>query len=267
LKIRCKKCFKVLKPNEEYCTNCGEHSDEVAQYMQEKKHTLDAASKFKLALIIFLAVAFVGTGILMVSFALIQNKKYNTYDTNTCKAVSFLITSIVLLIFTLFSSFKDLKKLIFNGTIKELSLSLIMGALVIAIIIVLNYLSVNTRVIPNYMIDYLDDNIVFNVEGTWMSIPTLFISLVFSVISEEILIRKKLLDMLDEETLWSDASIIVVGAVITTLLNFSWLMSTEIILTMFILNIACNAIYIYTNQSLGVNILLRIIMICIIFII
>lgn len=266
MKFRCKNCYKVLKPNEEYCTHCGEHSDEVASYMTEEKHSLDAASKFKLSLIIFLAVAFVGTGILMVSFALIQNKRFNIYDTNTCKAISFLITSIVLFIFTIILSFKELDTLIFNGTIKQLQASCLIMLVVCGIIIVLNYLSTSTRAIPNYMIDFKNDNIIFSVDGNWMSIPTLLISLILSIISEEVLVRKRVIDMLDEETLLGDASTIIISSIIGTLLNFSWLMSTEIIISVFIMNLACSAIYIYTNRSLVINILFRIIMICLIFI-
>lgn len=267
MKIRCTKCYKVLKKNEEYCTHCGTHSDEVMNYMAQDKHELDSLAKFKLALIIFLAVAFVGTGVLMVSFAIIQNKNYGTYDMNTCKAISFFITSIVLFIVLILTNFKDLKTMIYNGNGNQLLGSFLIACLTIAILVILNYLSLNTRMISNYVIDFINDNIYFSVEGTWMTTTTLFIALVLGVFSEEIVFRKRLIDMLDDETLWSDIVIVIVSALLTTFLDFLWVMSTETVLCMFILNLVCSGIYIYTNRSLSVNIIMRILIICLIFII
>ncbi len=266
MKFRCKNCFKVLNKNEEYCTSCGEHSEEVAAYMAESKHELDSIAKLKLSLIMYLAIAFLGTGVLMITFAVIQNKNSSTYDMNACKGISFLISSIVLFIVMIAVNFKELKLMLFNGTTKQLGAALLVGILVMGIIGVLHYLSVNTRVIPNYMVDFLNGTIIFEVDGNWMSSTTLLISLLFSIVVEEIVFRKRLIDALDDETLLGDTAIVIISAIIATILDFMWLMSTETIITMFILNMAMNGIYMNTNRSIGINIILRVILICIIFI-
>ena len=143
---------------------------------------------------------------------------------------------------------------------------MLVGILVMGIIGVLHYLSVNTRVIPNYMVDFLNGTIIFEVDGNWMSSTTLLISLLFSIVVEEIVFRKRLIDALDDETLLGDTAIVIISAIIATILDFMWLMSTETIITMFILNMAMSGIYMNTNRSIGINIILRVILICIIFI-
>lgn len=267
MKIRCRNCYRVLNPNEEYCTHCGEHSDEMAQYMAEGKHELDAMAKFKLSLVIYICIAFLGTGILMISFALIQNRLAETYDTNTCKALSFVITSVVLLLTLIIINFKELKSMFFNGTKKQLLLAIIIGIISIAILVLVHNLSGYTRVIPNYISDYVDGKIVITTDILGVSSPFVVISLILSIISQEIVFRRRFIDALDEDTLLGDRSIILLGALVGTALDFIWIMSPETLLMTFVLNGLMSAIYIYTNRSIGINLILRIILICLILII
>ena len=45
MKIRCKNCYRVLNPNEEYCTACGEHSAAMQKAMITGDYGPDNAGK------------------------------------------------------------------------------------------------------------------------------------------------------------------------------------------------------------------------------
>lgn len=270
MKIRCKNCFKVLQPNEEYCTHCGEHSEEMAKVMHEKNHELDSMAKFKLAMILFLSVAFLGTGVFTVTFTLIFTKTTN-YNWEWIKTISsansIFITSASLLLVLIIIYNKELKKMIFNGNLQQLIGSIIVGVLVCAIIIVMSKLTSFTKIVPSYMTDYLDGNERFLPNGGGISVWRLFFSMVFVSICEEVILRKRLIDMLDDETLLGEKAIIVVATLLGTFLDFIWIMSLETIIMMLVLNMTLSVIYMNTNRSIGLNIILRIILITIIFII
>lgn len=267
MKIRCQNCYKVLKKNEEYCTHCGEHSDEVAMYMAEGKHELDATAKFKLSLIIYLCIAFAGTGVLMITFALVQNKLANTYDSNICKALSFIITSIVLFLVLVVINFKEIKTMLFNSTIKQLLLSLLIGMVAISIIVISSKLAFFLRIVPNYMLDFINDEIVLSTDVMNVSNIGVIIALLLSVVSQEIIFRRRLIDALDEDTLLGDKAVVIVSALVGTFLDFIWIMSIETIIMVFLLNILMSAIYINTNRSIAINIFLRMILICMVILI
>ena len=69
--------------------------------------------------------------------------------------------------------------------------------------------------------------------------------------------RKYLIDAFDDGTLLSDFWIIIISSLIATLGDFMWTMGVETIICSAILNLSMSAIYMYTNRSLGINILLR----------
>ena len=60
MKIRCKNCYRVLNENEEYCTSCGEHSLEMAEYMRTGIRKISQGEKLKTALLFFAFIAFIG---------------------------------------------------------------------------------------------------------------------------------------------------------------------------------------------------------------
>ena len=95
MKIRCKKCYHVLKPQEEYCTSCGEHSSEIEQLMKTGYIEISDKDKLKTALIIYALSAIFGNGIYMVILGLIQNKVMNSYNNLFCQSYALLISSIV----------------------------------------------------------------------------------------------------------------------------------------------------------------------------
>lgn len=66
MKIRCKNCYRVLNNNEEYCTKCGEHSDEIQRIMETGEIPTDEVASFKLHLYLYLGIAFLLNGALFV---------------------------------------------------------------------------------------------------------------------------------------------------------------------------------------------------------
>ena len=48
MKIRCKNCYRVLNPNEEYCTACGEHSVAMQKAMITGDYGPDTVGKLKI---------------------------------------------------------------------------------------------------------------------------------------------------------------------------------------------------------------------------
>lgn len=270
MKIRCTNCFKVLKPNENYCTHCGTYSEEMTKVMKEKSTELDSMAKFKLAMILFLSVAFLGTGIFTVTITLIYNKT-TEYQWSWIKTVasanSLLITSAALLLVILVLYHKEIKKSLFNGNLYQLLGAIVIGAFVIAIMIMMSKITSITKVIPSYMTDYLVGSERYLPNGGGINIWGLYLSMIFIAICEEIILRKRIIDMLDDETLLGEKSIIVCATLLITFLDFLWTMSLETVIMMLVLNVVLNAIYMYTNRSTCLNILLRIILVTLIFII
>lgn len=266
MKIRCKNCFKTLRPNEEYCTYCGEHSNEVAELMKKGVADIDSSTKLKLALVLYLALAFVGTGIFMVVFTLIYRKLgTSTWDFNV-SANSIMITSIVLLLVLCITYSKELKSMIFNGTIYQLGGSLLIGAIMIAGMFLLSKITTFTKIVPSYMTDYINggDRLLVENNGIF-SIILMYISMVAVIICEEIVFRRRLIDALDDDTLLNEKLILVLGAVFATILDFMWIMSLETLLMSLVLNFVMTLIYMNTNRSIGINIILRVILVTLVF--
>ncbi len=270
MKIRCNNCFKVLKPNEDYCTHCGTYSEEMAKIMKEKPSELDSMAKFKLAMILFLSIAFLGTGIFTVTITLIYTKT-TEYQWSWIKTVasanSLLITSAAFLTILLVLYHKEFKQSIFNGSLNQLLGSLVIGGLVVGIMVLMSKLTSVTKVIPSYMTDYLTGSERYLPNGGGINIWGLFFSMIFISICEELILRKRIIDMLDDETLLGEKLIIIVSTLLITFLDFLWTMSLETVILTLVLNLTLNAIYMYTNRSIGLNILLRIILITLIFLI
>lgn len=267
MKIRCKNCYRVLNQNEEYCTNCGEHSADMEKAMKTGHYENGVGEKLKIALIFYCFVAIIGNGIFRVIFGLIQKKINVNYQISTDvfgQANSLLVTSAALLCLLLIFYRKELKTMIFQGTIKQLLGSLFIGFMFVGIVVMLSKLTDITRVVPNFMIESLtSDRAAVEGTGAFQSI----LALIFIVISEEIVFRRRLIDAFDEGTMFGDITTIIITGVIATCLDFLWLMTVETLIISFVLNILMSAIYVYTNRSLGINILIRILLVVLVFII
>ena len=77
MKIRCKNCYRILNPNEEYCTSCGEYSEKMHKAMVTGDYGPDPVAKFKISFGIYAIAGFILCGIFQVIFALIENKMNN----------------------------------------------------------------------------------------------------------------------------------------------------------------------------------------------
>ena len=58
MKIRCRSCYRVLNNDEEYCTRCGAHSDEVKELMDSGITPIDEVAVAKQSIIMYLLIAF-----------------------------------------------------------------------------------------------------------------------------------------------------------------------------------------------------------------
>lgn len=269
MKIRCNNCYKVLKKNEEYCTHCGTHSEKMHDLMVYGTTEIDSAQEFKSSILWYLAIGFLGTGIFTIALALVYNN-FSSYAWDwilqISKYNSLLVTSIILLIIMLLSYRKELGSMLFNGNKKEFLGALLIGVITVVSLFIFSKLTTFTRVIPEFITSYLEGGERYITGGGGISVFGLFISFFAMVIVEEIIIRRRLIDYLDDDTLFGDTAIVIVSALAGTLMHFLWVMTVETLIMTFILNIVMSVIYINTNRSIGVNVILRVILLVLLFI-
>jgi NADH:ubiquinone oxidoreductase subunit K len=79
--------------------------------------------------------------------------------------------------------------------------------------------------------------------------------------------RRLLIDVLDDSTMLSDPMVILVSGLLGTVAEFALLMSMEIVITSLIINFVMAWIYINSNRSIILNILIRLFIIIIQFMI
>lgn len=264
MKIRCKNCYKVLDPNEEYCTFCGEHSEQMAKAMKTGNFGMNTTDKIKTSLLIYLLTAFMGNGICMIALAVFFNDATSSLYNNS---TALLISSIVTICLMGFVFHKDFILSIFNGTKKQFIAAIFASALFVCIALLLSQLNSFLSVLPNYMTEYLKSGQAKFLDGKEASIVKLFIPLVFVVITQELISRKFFIDALDENTLFGNTAVVISSAVVGTLLEFLWLMSIETIIVSFLINIFMSLLYIHTNRSILVNIVTRVVLVIGVFII
>ena len=269
MKIRCNNCYKVLKKNEEYCTHCGTHSEKMHDLMVYGTTEIDSASEFKSSILWYLALGFLGTGVFTIALALVYNN-FSSYSwewiLQISKYNSLLVTSIILLIVMLVSYRKELSTMLFNGTKSEFLASLLIGAITMVALFIFSKLTTFTRVIPEFVTSYLEGGERYIADGGGITVSGLFVSFFAMIIVEEIIIRRRLVDYLDDDTLLGDYSVIFVSALAGTLMHFLWVMQVETLIMTFILNLVMSYIYINTNRSIGINVILRVILLTLLFI-
>lgn len=253
MKIRCKNCYHVLKPQEEYCTSCGEHSREIEQLMKTGYIEISDKDKLKTALIIYALSAIFGNGIYMVILGLIQNKVMNSYNNLFCQSYALLISSIVTTLIFLIIYRKELKDMVITGTMKQIAASAIIGVLLILTCLLFSMVSSHTSALPGYITKFLSSgNATFMQEGD-TNIITVLASFTLIIISQEIVFRRRMIDAFDNDTLLGDISIIIFSGLIGTFLDVMWVMSLDIVLTSLIINFTLSGIYMYTNRNVAVT--------------
>jgi membrane protease YdiL (CAAX protease family) len=259
MKYRCKNCYKVLGPQEEYCTFCGEHSAEVEESMKTGNYDMSSTYKVKLALWLYAFLCIILNGVAMIIFAVVKN----TTATGAFGEINSLFASGMVSVMVLPIVFhKDLPKMFFNGSKKQYLQFGLLGLLTIVLILLLSYLFSWSSFLPKYAMDFLQSgDAIKGVDGVYL--VSVILSFCTIGIVEEMVFRHYLIDALDEGTLFSDLTILFVSTAIAVFGDFMWTMSFETLLTNIILNLSMSTIYMYTNRSLGVNIILRILLVLI----
>lgn len=251
MKIRCKNCYRVLNENEDYCTSCGEYSQEMAEYMKTGVRKVSYGDKLKTALIFFAFVAFLGTGVFSIGASLIQGEvgTNSAYD-----VLGKLITSMGLIVSLSIIFRNELKDIFFRGNAFQTIGGIFLGILASLSIILISTLSKYTRVIPDSLLGFIpSDNSLFEF------FALLFVLTLVSI-CEEFIYRHRLVTYFDEETMLGDVWTIILSVLISTLLSFSWFMSLEIMVMTIVINTLMTVLYIKTNRSLGINILIRVLL-------
>lgn len=258
MKIRCKNCYRVLDRNEEYCKSCGEHSEAMKQAMITGNFSGGPLDRLKIGLILFFTLAFLGNGIIMTLLAVIkEDATMSLYNRSYAMIFSSVIAFIVIIII----HSKDLKDFLWNGNNQQLLGAVILGTIFIVMTCLLPKLTSFTQVLPTYLIDYFQSGKAVWFSGESTSLALILLSLILIAIVEEIIFRRLLVDALDDATLLSDTSIIILVGIISTVLDFAWIMAPETLIVSLLLHMLLTGIYANTNRSLGLNILIRILVI------
>lgn len=277
MKIRCQNCYRVLNNNEEYCTKCGAHSQEIQKIMETGEILVDETQQFKLHLYLYLGIAFLLNGALFVLYGVFFDKmkpgEYGEIGEAMPKDITYfssinalLITSIVMLAVVLFLNAKNL---FVDLKILDTKRAVFSGILMCLISVGLIYLTkfTNISVIPIYMKEYLqgtiaDADLFANSISLWKIVVIL---LTYNIVQEYIF-RKHLAAAIDESTLLNLPMTIIlmtsVGAILDVIC-FS-VFSSEVFSTVinvflgsFIYQGILNINYFFNKQSILINIVIR----------
>ncbi len=258
MKIRCKNCYRVLDINEEYCKSCGAHSEQMAKAMATGDFSGGPIERFKIGIVLFLLLAFLGNGIIMTVSAVIEgNPAQDLYNRSSAMIFSSVITFIVITAV----HYRDLKDWIWNGNKKQFLSVCGLGVVFLAIIALLPLLSDITYVLPKYLCDYLASGAAKWFSNEITCIFFILVALLLIAFVEEVVFRRLLIDTLDDATLLGDTAIILVTGLISTILDFSWLMAPETLITSFLIHSFLSGVYANTNRSLGMTFLFRVLII------
>ncbi len=248
MKIRCKNCYRVLNENEDYCTSCGEYSQEMAEYMRTGVRKVSLGDKLKTALIFFAFIAFIGTGAITIGLSVING---TVEDNAIYNVMGKLVTSMALIVGLTIVFRKDLKGILFNGntlqTIGGIAIGIVSGTILVIASSFLDF----TKIIPENLLLYVPTN-----KPSFEFFGLLFV-MGLVTICEEYIYRHRLINFFDEETMLSDFWIVVLTTLISSVLSFAWFMSVEILIMTVLINLLMSLLYINTNRSLGINILIR----------
>ena len=280
MKIRCKNCYRVLNNDEEWCTRCGAHSEEVEKYLKEGIVPIDEADISKKSFIIYFFFAFILNGILDIIFGMAYNAMHQQnlgevgqslpYSITYYSSINaLLVTSILTFTLMLVMNFRDIKKYILFSLNQRTIISLSIGIVVVIGIVFLSKYTLFT-VTPNYFKEYLmNPTLDMQVKGS-INVFKIIVVLVFYCLTEELIFRKAFMNYLDQTTLMKDISIIIIDAFVSTILMVSCFLllvkATLIEYLFFILsNLIINGLlafnYFYNKRSIIPNIILRLLFI------
>lgn len=277
MRIRCKNCYRVLNNDEEWCTRCGAHSDEVAELMKSGIEPINEVHIMKSSLLLYLLIAFLVNGLLNVIFGVIFNAMYDNYyygevGSNLPNAIvyfsainSLMVTSIIMAIVAYFVNLKDFNTFLKIKDQKRLLISLIIGLFVSAGLVVLARFT-NATIIPIYFRDFLLEKTPDMTLTGSMNLFKIIVVLVFYGLAEEIIFRKAIIGGMDEATLLPDWQIVILQGLIATVLSaLCFLILARLSLVNYLLCLAASLIfnttmgfcYYYNKKSLVVNLIIR----------
>lgn len=281
MKIRCNNCYRVLNNNEEYCTKCGAHSEEIQRIMETGEIPVDETGVFKTHLFLYLGISFLLNGALFILYGVFFDKMnpadYGEIGEAMPKDITYfssinalLITSLLMLALVLLLNFKSiLVDLKITNKKRALLSTVIMSVLALGLV----FLTKETKfsIIPIYMKEYLSGTISnADLFANSISMWKIVIILVAYGIVQEYIFRKHLSAAIDESTLLNLPMTITVMTLLGAVLDvicfsvFSSGMFVEVIFVFIgalLYQLILNLNYFYNKQSLLINILMRVLVI------
>ncbi len=287
MKIRCKNCYRVLNNNEEYCTRCGEHSEEVAELLRTGKTLINPVKKFRRFLYLYLGIAFLFNAVLTVIFGalyLAKNSNIEIGEEGTplpdamilfSSLNALLITGIVLTIIIMIIEWKNIKAEIKNINVEKLIISLAVAPFVIGLFVFLTKMT-NISFIPplfkNYIVNPNKEFLTTESLGLIKIIPVM----ICYAFIEEYIFRKCLYESLDDATLLTTSQMVGIGTLSGTLLDFlslgffnsgNFLSVILILFTSFVMQYTMSIFYFINKKNITFNIIFRIVLYLIIILI
>lgn len=282
MKIRCQNCYRVLNNNEEYCTKCGAHSQEIERIMKTGEIPTDEVASFKLHIFLYLGIAFLLNGALFVLYGVLFDRMYPGAEygeigdampkniTYFSSINALIITSIIMFLLV---AILNIKQIAVDYKITSIKRALISFVIMVGITFGIIYMTKNTNIIaiPIYMKDYIQGNIP-NTELFENSLSIWKIVLVLGLYSfvQEYIFRKHLAAAFDDGTLFSLPTTVILITLISAVLEticFSVFSSGtfEYVVYTFMGSLIYQGIltinYYFNKQTLAVNIILRILFI------
>ena len=287
MKIRCQSCYRVLNNDEEWCTRCGAHSDEVEKLMKSGIEPIEEDEIGKRSVLFYFLIAFLVTGLVDVLFGVIFNNVHAGFDYGAVgqdlpvsiayfSAINALVISGIIMAGVAFlinaKDFKDYFRFAFE---KRTIVSLLIGIGVITVIVLLHKFT-PISVIPYFFKDYLiNPTIDMQLEGSLSIIKILIVLLSYAFV-EEVIFRKAVINWFDQTTILADGWIVVLQALIGTalssmaillLVNISFIDAIICISSNLVFQTILGINYFYTKRNITENLLLRILLIILLVII
>lgn len=277
MKIRCKNCYRILNPQEEYCTRCGTKSLEIVALMKTGKTTISETKKLSVQLSLYFAMVFLINGILNVLFGVLFDRfhpglYYGDFDERLPESITLfastnalLITGIALLVIFLFINYRHLKDFFFKIKLKRFIISFLFGSLIITIILLL-YKKTNIIIIPSFFQSFLKNGALNSIYQP--KLLSIWLILVSYAIIHEMLFRFQLINAFDEATLlpdWLITILVVITSVFFEIISFSFDWSLALFSIAFHLILSTS--YFFNQRLLSFNLYFRLILITLLFII
>lgn len=280
MKIRCKNCYRVLNLDEEYCTRCGEHSEEIAYILKNGIVPYNPVKQFKKMLFLYLGIAFLLNAVFGIVMALVyvaKNTNIELGETGTVLPTamklftslnSLLISGLILFVIILILEWQKIKTEIREVDSKSFIISLVWGLLLICVFTFITKVTDISFIPPLFKEYILNPNKAFlSVEqfGLFKIVPVM----IMYAFIEEYIFRKSLYEALDDATLMKSTQMMVIGTFSGVLLDFLWFgffnsgSFTNILLILFssfIIQYTMSIFYFVNKKNIVFNVIFRIVL-------